>query len=70
MRKSYGDLLVFEGLDLEFHLGEISVLIGPSGCGKTTLLRVIAGLERPDRGEVIVPFEKIGFLFQDDRLFP
>ncbi len=70
LKKSYGNILVFDGLTLSFYSGEISVLVGPSGCGKTTLLRIIAGLEKPDEGEVIVPFEKIGFLFQEDRLFP
>lgn len=60
--------------------GEILGLLGPSGCGKTTTLRMIAGFERPDRGEILIdghsvaalPPEKrrIGFVFQDYALFP
>ena len=60
--------------------GEIVCLLGPSGCGKTTLLRIIAGLEAPDTGQVIfdgqdladVPVHRrnFGFMFQDYALFP
>lgn len=60
--------------------GEFFSLVGPSGCGKTTLLRLIAGLERPDRGRIILndlditdlppSRRKIGFVFQDYALFP
>ena len=71
-------------LDLSVHEGEILCLLGPSGCGKTTLLRMVAGFDRPDRGSVrirgrevvsdatwIRPEERrIGFVFQDFALFP
>ncbi|HEY8344985.1 MAG TPA: ABC transporter ATP-binding protein [Bacillota bacterium] len=60
--------------------GEFFSLVGPSGCGKTTLLRLIAGLERPDQGRIILndveitdlppSRRKIGFVFQDYALFP
>ena len=60
--------------------GEFFSLVGPSGCGKTTLLRLIAGLEQPDRGRIILndlditdfppARRKIGFVFQDYALFP
>jgi iron(III) transport system ATP-binding protein len=72
--------------DISFELsaGEILALVGPSGCGKTTTLRIIAGLERPDSGIVLlndrvvaseavfVPPEKrgVGMVFQDHALFP
>ncbi len=72
--------------DVHFHVneGEILAVVGPSGCGKTTTLRLIAGFERPDRGEIrlqdrllsspdtFVPPEKrnIGVVFQDYALFP
>jgi iron(III) transport system ATP-binding protein len=72
------------GADLELRAGGISALLGPSGCGKTTTLRLIAGLERPDGGEIVVggrvmsgaerfvPAEerRIGMVFQDYALFP
>ena len=60
--------------------GEIICLLGPSGCGKTTLLRMIAGLEKPDRGDVLLRGQSItsvtphqrdfGMMFQDFALFP
>jgi ABC-type Fe3+/spermidine/putrescine transport system ATPase subunit len=68
--------------DVSFHVdeGEIVCLLGPSGCGKTTLLRIIAGLEIADRGQVLfggrsldeVPAHRRGFglMFQDYALFP
>jgi iron(III) transport system ATP-binding protein len=73
-----------QSLSLDVRKGEILTLLGPSGCGKTTTLRLIAGLERPDRGEIVlggrtvaghsgwVPPEKrgIGLVFQDYALFP
>ncbi len=68
---SYGEKRVLEDFSLTLPLEGVTVLSGPSGCGKTTLMRCIAGLERPQRGTVagIVPSET-AFLFQEDRLFP
>ena len=67
---SYGEKRVLDGFSLEIPQG-VTVLSGPSGCGKTTLLRTIAGLERPESGRVegITPAET-AILFQEDRLFP
>ena len=79
--KSYGtNQPVLKGVDLTVVRGEIVCLLGPSGCGKTTLLRVVAGLEAPDSGEVLVEGENLagvpvhlrnfGFMFQEFALFP
>ncbi len=71
---------VLSGVNLEVAAGEIVCLLGASGSGKTTLLRIIAGLERPDQGEIIVDGRVMnaiavhdrdfGLMFQDFALFP
>jgi len=67
--KSFKNVTVFADLTLEIPDREITVILGPSGCGKTTLLNILAGLARPDRGEVAVSGE-VSYLFQDSRLLP
>jgi putative ABC transport system ATP-binding protein len=52
LAKHYGEQTVFEGLDLQARPGEVVALLGDSGVGKSTLLNCIAGLDRPDRGQV------------------
>ncbi|WP_236830125.1 ABC transporter ATP-binding protein [Blastococcus sp. KM273128] len=52
LTKSFGTARVVDGVDLSIEEGEAVVLLGPSGCGKTTCLRMIAGFERPDAGEI------------------
>ncbi|HLI36351.1 MAG TPA: ABC transporter ATP-binding protein [Streptosporangiaceae bacterium] len=52
LRKSYADVTVLDDFSLRANQGELVTLLGPSGCGKTTTLRCIAGLERPERGEI------------------
>lgn len=52
--KKYGSKQIFKGLNASFEKGKASIVWGPSGCGKTTLLRLIAGLERPDSGEIFI----------------
>ena len=52
--KAFGSVEVIKGVSLEVADGEFLTLVGPSGCGKTTLLRIIAGLEREDEGEVLI----------------
>jgi spermidine/putrescine transport system ATP-binding protein len=54
LRKTFGDLVAVQALDLDIPAGEFFSIIGPSGCGKTTTLRLIAGLELPDRGSIHV----------------
>ena len=78
--KSYPGLPVLQEASFSVAAGEIVCLLGPSGCGKTTLLRIIAGLEVPDTGQVIfdardladlpVHQRNFGFMFQDYALFP
>ncbi|MDO4431201.1 MAG: ATP-binding cassette domain-containing protein [Lonepinella koalarum] len=62
-----GDVVVRD-FNLELNLGEIKTLFGPSGCGKTTVLRLISGLEKIKSGKIEHNFNKIGFLFQENRL--
>ncbi len=54
IRKHFGDVHAVDGVDLSTKEGEFLVLLGPSGCGKTTLLRMVAGLERPTAGEILI----------------
>lgn len=84
--KSFDGVTVIAPLNLEFATGAFTTLLGPSGCGKTTLLRMIAGLETPDAGEIrfdgklvwsahqgvdLPPEDRgIGFVFQDFALWP
>ncbi|MBI1301223.1 MAG: ATP-binding cassette domain-containing protein [Alphaproteobacteria bacterium] len=65
-------LNVVREISFDIHKGEFLCFLGPSGCGKTTLLRLIAGLEKPDRGSILPVHEtpKIGMVFQDLALFP
>jgi ABC-type nitrate/sulfonate/bicarbonate transport system ATPase subunit len=70
-------LNVLRDLQLEVRSGECLAIVGPSGCGKTTLLRVLAGLENPDKGEVLIdghPVQGVGteraIIFQEPRLLP
>jgi ABC-type nitrate/sulfonate/bicarbonate transport system ATPase subunit len=68
LRFSYGDKLIVDGFTAS--LGPVTVIAGPSGCGKTTLLRLIAGLEKPQGGTVTGVPDRIAVLFQEDRLLP
>jgi putative spermidine/putrescine transport system ATP-binding protein len=80
LTKRYGDVVAVDGIDLEVARGEFFTLLGPSGSGKTTTLRMIAGFELPDAGEVRLagvdvadqpPFLRdVNTVFQDYALFP
>ena len=68
---AFGEKRIFSDLSLTFSSPGRYAILGPSGRGKTTLLRLIAGLERPQSGEVLLPRDaRIAFCFQEDRLLP
>ena len=68
--KSFDDRVVLDHVSLTLESGGTACLMAPSGRGKTTLLRCIAGLERPDSGQITDLPERIGYVFQEDRLIP
>ena len=84
LEKSFGDSAIIRDVSFDVAEGEILALLGPSGCGKTTLLRLLAGFEQADAGEITiggtpvvgrginVPPEKrrVGMVFQDYAIFP
>ncbi|MGH7325094.1 MAG: ABC transporter ATP-binding protein [Candidatus Rokuibacteriota bacterium] len=80
VRKHFGDVRAVDGVDLATKEGEFLVLLGPSGCGKTTLLRMIAGLEHPTAGEILIGGQvvndlpprarRIAMVFQSYALYP
>ena len=62
---------VLDGINLDIHENKITVILGRSGCGKTTLLRLVAGLEELDQGEIqAANIKKKAYVFQEDRLMP
>lgn len=84
VHSAYGPVQVLKGIDLDIADGGTTAIVGPSGCGKTTLLRVIAGFERPDPGSVFIGDRQVcgdgvwvpphrrglGYVAQDGALFP
>jgi putative spermidine/putrescine transport system ATP-binding protein len=80
LRKTFGDVVAVDGVDLDIYDGEFLTLLGPSGSGKTTVLRMIAGFELPTSGTILLsggdvtrtpPFDRdVNTVFQDYALFP
>lgn len=84
--KSYGELQILKGIDIEINAGEVVSIVGSSGAGKTTLLQILGTLDNPDKGELFIdgtnPFalsskqlsafrnQQIGFIFQFHQLLP
>lgn len=79
LNKRFGTFNALDNVSLDFPSGELTALLGPSGCGKTTLLRIIAGLEHADSGQVLLDGQdasaqhvrerQVGFVFQHYALF-
>lgn len=82
IKKSYGEKVVMENLDLQVDRGEFVTIIGSSGCGKTTALKMVNGLIHPDQGDILIDGENIrekdqtqlrrniGYAIQGSVLFP
>jgi len=69
--KSWKDLVIFRDFSISFPAAEITSILGPSGCGKTTLLNMLSGSLRPERGDASsFTSGKISVIFQDPRLLP
>lgn len=79
LKKNFGSFVALADVSLRFPNGELVALLGPSGCGKTTLLRIVAGLEHADQGQVLINDKdvaavstrdrQVGFVFQHYALF-
>jgi iron(III) transport system ATP-binding protein len=80
LAKRFGAVTALQSLDIEIRAGEFFTLLGPSGCGKTTLLRIVAGFERQNEGDLLiggkvandVPAHQrdMGMVFQNYAIFP
>lgn len=80
LRKTFGETVAVDDITFEVRRGEFFSLLGPSGCGKTTTLRCIAGLEKPDKGKIIIGGREVtdlppqrrnvGLVFQEYAVFP
>jgi spermidine/putrescine transport system ATP-binding protein len=78
--KRFGSVIAVDSVDLDVYHGEFLSVIGPSGCGKTTTMRLIAGLDQPDSGQIVIrgqrmegvpPYRRnVGLVFQSFALFP
>ncbi|MEM9621172.1 MAG: ABC transporter ATP-binding protein [Pseudomonadota bacterium] len=80
LTKAFGDVPVVRGVDLQVYAGELFAILGGSGCGKTTLLRMLAGFEKPTSGQILIdgedtvglpPYElPVNMMFQSYAVFP
>jgi ABC-type sugar transport system ATPase subunit len=80
LQKSFGDKRLFSDFNLTIESGRLTVILGPSGCGKSTLLRLIAGLEQPDSGSILIDGQDVtrveprrrgvAMVFQNYALYP
>ena len=70
LTKKFGSKVIFNNFSLEFQDNKVNYLLGESGVGKTTILRIIAGLDKDFKGEIVPSNAKISCVFQEPRLFP
>ena len=70
LSKKFGSKVIFDNFSLELQENGVNYILGESGIGKTTILRIIAGLDRDFKGEIIPQNAKISCVFQEPRLFP
>jgi NitT/TauT family transport system ATP-binding protein len=68
--KDFDEVKVLQNLNLIINPKEITCILGPSGCGKSTLLNILAGIIKPDQGMIRDNKQRIGYVFQEDRLLP
>lgn len=69
--KKFKKQTLYDNLSISFEEQKVTSILGPSGCGKTTLLRILAGLEPYQKGEILgIAHKKIAYVFQEDRLVP
>jgi ABC-type sugar transport system ATPase subunit len=67
IQKTFDQTQVIHGLDLQVEHGEFVVFVGPSGCGKSTLLRMIAGLDEPSGGALLIDGQQVNHIGAADR---
>lgn len=67
---SFGDKVIFDDFSLKIPDKSVTAITGKSGCGKTTLINLICGLLKADKGEIVSKAEKYAVVFQEDRLLP
>jgi len=67
VRRSYGNVDILKGIDIEVEAGDFLILVGPSGCGKSTLLNIIAGLDKPTEGEIHIGGRDVTHALPKDR---
>jgi len=68
LKKSYGEKLIFDGLNLEFQEHAVNCVMGRSGCGKTTLINIIMGIDKDFKGTIEGVPDHMGVVFQENRL--
>lgn len=66
----FDDIDVFKKFSIDIQQGKVNCIVGPSGCGKTSILNMLSGFVTPQTGSINIANERIGYIFQEDRLLP